>query len=436
MVENKNSQEEDEMSNSSNAALEKAFAGVADNYRGDDVDLNELYRNMRKNSPIIAENFMAKLGVPNIAGLDPDRPTYTVFKHKEVMAVLRDAANYTSGFIAEGLGAFFDGLILTGMDGDAHKKARGLLQPIFMPDVVNTWRDAKMDPIVRNEYLIPLIPRKKADLMDFGLYFPIRLIYALIGFPDDDPEKIKQYAAWALAILAGPQLDAEKAAIARKAAMEAAAALYDAVKIAVVDVRKNGGLGNDLISRLIRAEYEGRKLDDHEITTFVRSLLPAAGETTTRTFGSLMVLLLERPELLDRIRADRSLIGKAIDEAIRLEPVATFKVRQAAQDLELSGMSIPKGAMVQCIVASANRDEDVFENSEVFDIDRKVKPSFGFGFGPHMCIGQFIAKTELQVALNAILDLFPNIRLDPEQPRPEITGAQLRGPHSVPVIWD
>jgi cytochrome P450 len=436
MVENKNSQEEDEMSNSSNAALEKAFAGVADNYRGDDVDLNELYRNMRKNSPIIAENFMAKLGVPNIAGLDPDRPTYTVFKHKEVMAVLRDAANYTSGFIAEGLGAFFDGLILTGMDGDAHKKARGLLQPIFMPDVVNTWRDAKMDPIVRNEYLIPLIPQKKADLMDFGLYFPIRLIYALIGFPDDDPEKIKQYAAWALAILAGPQLDAEKAAIARKAAMEAAAALYDAVKIAVVDVRKNGGLGNDLISRLIRAEYEDRKLDDHEITTFVRSLLPAAGETTTRTFGSLMVLLLERPELLDRIRADRSLIGKAIDEAIRLEPVATFKVRQAAQDLELSGMSIPKGAMVQCIVASANRDEDVFENSEVFDIDRKVKPSFGFGFGPHMCIGQFIAKTELQVALNAILDLFPNIRLDPEQPRPEITGAQLRGPHSVPVIWD
>nr|MBP8101484.1 cytochrome P450 [Burkholderiaceae bacterium] len=97
---------------------------------------------------------------------------------------------------------------------------------------------------------------------------------------------------------------------------------------------------------------------------------------------------------------------------------------------------IPKGAMVQCIVTSANRDEDVFDNSEEFDIDRKVKPSFGFGFGPHMCIGQFIAKTELQVALNAVLDLFPNLRLDPDQPKPRITGAQLRGPHSVPVIWD
>lgn len=424
------------MNDKTESALERAFAGVADNYGGGDTDLYPIYREMRKNSPIIAEDFMSKIGVPNIARYDAERKTFTVFKHKDVMAVLRDATNYTSGFIAEGLGAFFDGLILTGMDGEAHRRARALLQPIFMPDVVNTWRDSKMDPIVRNEYLKPLVPQHKADLMDFGLHFPIRLIYALIGFPDDQPEKVEQYAAWALAILAGPQVDPEKAAVARKAAMEAAQCLYDAVKEAVVEVRRNGAEGNDLISRLIRATYEGRSLDDHEITTFVRSLLPAAGETTTRTFGSLMVLLLERPDVLDRVRKDRALVPKAIDEAIRLEPVATFKVRQAAQDLELAGMQIPKGAMVQCIVTSANRDEDVFDNSEEFDIDRKVKPSFGFGFGPHMCIGQFIAKTELQVALNAVLDLFPNLRLDPDQPKPRITGAQLRGPHSVPVIWD
>jgi len=424
------------MNDKTESALERAFAGVANNYGGNDVDLYPIYREMRKNSPIIAEDFMSKIGVPNIARYDAERKTFTVFKHKDVMAVLRDATNYTSGFIAEGLGAFFDGLILTGMDGEAHRRARALLQPIFMPDVVNTWRDSKMDPIVRNEYLKPLVPQHKADLMDFGLHFPIRLIYALIGFPDDQPEKVEQYAAWALAILAGPQVDPEKAAVARKAAMEAAQCLYDAVKGAVVEVRRNGAEGNDLISRLIRATYEGRSLDDHEITTFVRSLLPAAGETTTRTFGSLMLLLLERPDVLDRVRKDRSLVPKAIDEAIRLEPVATFKVRQAAQDLELAGMQIPKGAMVQCIVTSANRDEDVFDNSEEFDIDRKVKPSFGFGFGPHMCIGQFIAKTELQVALNAVLDLFPNLRLDPDQPKPRITGAQLRGPHSVPVIWD
>lgn len=424
------------MTEQSSKNLESSFAGVASNYSGSDVDLYEIYREMREKSPIIEDDFMSKLGVPNIAGYDAERKTFTVFSYKDVMTVMRDAESYTSGFIAEGLGSFFDGLILTGMDGALHKKMRGLLQPIFLPRVVNIWREQKMEPIVRKEFLEPLVPAKKADLMDFGLYFPIRLIYSMIGFPDNEPEKIKQYAAWALDILAGPQVDQEKAKIARVAAMEAAEALYHAIKESVVKVRADGAKGDDLISRLINAEYEGRLLDDHEITTFIRSLLPAAGETTTRTFGSLMVLLLERPELLNRIRADRSLVAAAVDEAVRYEPVATFKVRQASKDLELAGVNIPKGSMVQCIVSSANRDEAAFENADQFDIDRKAKPSFGFGFGPHMCIGQYIAKTELIVALNAVLDLFPNLRFDPSQPKPEIKGAQLRGPHTVPVIWD
>jgi cytochrome P450 len=87
-------------------------------------------------------------------------------------------------------------------------------------------------------------------------------------------------------------------------------------------------------------------------------------------------------------------------------------------------------------VASANRDEEVFERPDVFDIDRKIKPSFGFGFGPHMCIGQFVAKVELACAVNAILDLFPGLRLDPDMPPPLIEGAQLRGASHIHVLWD
>src|SRR5690606_1985255 len=424
------------MSTQARDNLGKAFADVASNYRGSDVDLHAVYREMRMNSPVLEENFMARLGVPSIAGLDANRPTFTLFKYSDVMAVMRDASNFTSGFIAEGLGAFFDGLILTAMDGDAHKNIRNLLQPVFMPETVNRWKETKIDRVIREEYIKPLVPSKGGDLMDFALYFPIRVIYSLIGFPEDRPDEIEQYAAWALAILAGPQVDPENAAAARGAAMDAAKALYDAVTVGVAERRASGAEGDDLISRLIRAEYEGRSLDDHEIATFVRSLLPAASETTTRTFGTLMTLLLQNPEVLERVRKDRSLVSKAIDEAVRLEPVATFKVRQAAQDMEIRGVKIPKGAMVQCIVTSANRDEDAFEHGDVFDIDRRPKPSFGFGFGPHMCIGQFVAKTELNCALNAILDLMPNIRLDPSKPAPEIIGAQLRGPHYLHVLWD
>lgn len=424
------------MSVQTQSNLNKEFANVASNYRGSDVDLQAVYAEMRQTSPIMEGNFMARLGVPSIAGLDPNRPTFTLFKYDDVMAVMRDAKNFTSGFIAEGLGAFFDGLILTAMDGDAHKNIRNLLQPVFMPETVNRWKETKIDRVIRDEYLKPMVAGKSADLMEFALYFPIRVIYSLIGFPEDKPEEIEQYAAWALAILAGPQVDPEKAAAARGAAMHAAKALYDVVKVVVAERRAQGADGDDLISRLINAQYEGRSLDDHEIATFVRSLLPAASETTTRTFGTLITLLLEHPETLARVRDDRSLVNKAIDEAVRYEPVATFKVRQTAQDTEIRGVQIPKGAMVQCIVSSANRDEEAFENAHEFNIDRKPKPSFGFGFGPHMCIGQFVAKTEINCALNAILDLMPNIRLDPSKPAPKIVGAQLRGPHEVHVIWD
>jgi len=99
-------------------------------------------------------------------------------------------------------------------------------------------------------------------------------------------------------------------------------------------------------------------------------------------------------------------------------------------------VTIPKGSFVQCMVISANRDEDVFEHADVFDIDRRTKLSFGFGFGPHMCIGQFVAKLELNCAVNALLDLLPNLRLDPHHPAPVIEGAQLRGAAHIHVIWD
>ena len=115
------------MTNAVNESLKQSFEGVSDNYRGKVDDPYPLYKDMRAKNPVYAGNFMAELGVPNIAGANPDRPTFTLFKHSDVMRVMRDAKTFTSGFIAEGLGAFFDGLILTGMDGEDHKKARALL---------------------------------------------------------------------------------------------------------------------------------------------------------------------------------------------------------------------------------------------------------------------------------------------------------------------
>lgn len=416
--------------------IEAAYHAVSDTYLGSDVDIHGLCREKRHNEPVMQGDFVdTYLKVPTNAGAKAAKCAVTLFRHKDVMAVLRDADTFTSGFIAEGLGAFFDGLIILAMDGEQHRRTRALLQPVFMPQTVNEWRP-EIDRVIREEFLLPMVADKKANLMDFGLYFPIRAMYALMGFPADDPEKFKKYASWALALVAANQIDPEKAKIYGPLAGQAVKSLYDAIKEIVVRKRAEGTQSNDLISRLINAEYEGRALDDHEVTTFVRSLLPAAGETTTRTFSSVMTLLLERPELLERVRNDRSLIGKLIDETVRYEPVATFKVRQASKDVEIGGVMVAKGSMVQCMVISANRDDEVFDNPDAFDLDRKARPALGFGFGPHMCIGQFVAKVELNSAINGILDLFPNIRLDPDMPAPKIAGAQLRGAKTVHAIWD
>ena len=417
--------------------LEKAFAALSKNYRGLDVDLYAVSREKRQTTPVMEGDFMASLSVPTHAGQRHGHPTYAVFKYNDIKAVLQDAATFTSGFIAKGLGTFFggDGLIIIAMDGDQHRKARGLLQPVFTPQSVNPWR-AEIERSIREEFIAPLVPNKRADLMDFALYFPMRVIYALIGFPQENIGDFYEYAAMGLTILAGPKNDPAEEEAARQNAVSASQGLYDAVIKLVAQRRAEGANGDDLISRLIRAEFEARRLDDMEIATFVRSLVAAGGETTTRTFSSVMTLLLQRPELLARVRDDRSLVSKLIDEAIRFEPTSTVKVRQAARDVEIGGVMIPQGALVQCVIASANRDEDIFENADEFDIDRKLKPSFTFGYGPHMCIGQFVAKLELSAAVNAVLDLFPNVRLDPDQPAPQIQGGQLRGASSIPVIWD
>ncbi len=282
--------------------LEAAYASVSDTYRGKTDDLYAACRDMRKTTRVYEGDFIAKfLGVPTNAGLQT-KPTYAVFQYQDVMNVLKDANTFTSSFILEGMGKVWDGLMILGMDGEAHRKVRSLLQPAFMPENVNKWRP-KIDRVAREDFLQPLVPNKKADLMEMGLHFPVRAMYALVGFPEDKPDQYNQYATWALSMLAANQLDKAKAEEGRRIAAIAVKSLYDALMEQVQRRRAEGATGDDLITRLMNAEYEGHKLDDHEVATFARSLLPAAGETTTRTFSAAMTFLLTVPGLIGRGRA-------------------------------------------------------------------------------------------------------------------------------------
>jgi cytochrome P450 len=148
----------------------------------------------------------------------------------------------------------------------------------------------------------------------------------------------------------------------------------------------------------------------------------------------MLVALLERPALLERVRADRALVPKVINEGMRWETASQFLARQATVDVEFRGVKIPAGAALSLASGSANRDEEVFENPDEFDIDRSAKVNLGFGAGPHLCLGMQIAKSEMEAMLNCLLDL-PVLRLDPDAPSPRIVGAQLRGPRALHVVW-
>ena len=416
------------------------FLAVSDTYTGTLTDPHPypMYAELRSKCPVMQGDILAQYKVPSQADYARSgRPVMSIFKYDDVLNILRDTAHWKSYLNGDGFGAAVDGLLLTAMDGEQHKSFRNLLMPPFLLPVARRFKETLIRPILQKDFIDVLKPQGKADLVqEFALPFPVWVICSLFGFPEDR-DAVMKFAGRALRILAGPQPDPEKAKASMAAAFQAAQDLYDHVRPIVAARRASGDFaGGDLMGHLLQADAKGANLDDHKITNIIRMLLPAAAETTTRSFANMMVLLLDRPELLDRIRADRKLVGKAINESLRYEPVSAFLAREASRDVEIGGVTIPKGAAISLANGAANRDEAAFPNGETFDIDRPVKPILSFGFGAHTCLGLAIAKLEMESALNAVLDHMPNLRYDPEQPPARIVGITLRGPRAIHVVHD
>ncbi|HVT77120.1 MAG TPA: cytochrome P450, partial [Acidimicrobiales bacterium] len=201
-----------------------------------------------------------------------------------------------------------------------------------------------------------------------------------------------------------------------------------------VDARRQQP-GTDVISDLVTSEMDGEMLDDEEIYSFLRLLLPAGAETTYRAAGNFIFGLLTHTDQLEMLRADRSLMPQAIEEAIRWETPLLITNRRCMRDTELHGVEIPEGADVIPHVGSANHDETRWDNPEQFDITREPQPQIAFGLGPHMCLGMHLARLELKVAVDRLLDRLPNLRLDPAGNDPHIHGERFRSPTSLPVLF-
>ena len=395
-----------------------------------------LLAEMRGACPVMHGDLLKQHQVPSMADyMMTGRPTLTLYRYKDIHQVLMNPADWLSYIVGDGFGAAVDNMLLTAMDGEAHEKFRKTLQKPFMRSEVRKLIDTLIRPVVMTDFIDKLRPKGKADLVrELALPFPIRAIYAYFGFPHDR-DLLSNLASWAIQVVAAPQADPAIAAITVPQSMVAGQSMYDTLFPIVQAYRQRGEMRADILGHMMQVEHEGQRFTDEEITLFVRMLLLAAGETTTRSFANMMVQLLENPDVLDEVRADRTLIPKAVTETMRRDPTAGAVARVAARDLEIGEIAVPKGTAVLLSIASANRDPETYEDPDRLWLKRPMRPLLSFGFGPHMCMGMHMALAELEVALDAVLDL-PNLRFDPDYPHPQIRGLNMRGPDAVHVLWD
>ena len=150
--------------------------------------------------------------------------------------------------------------------------------------------------------------------------------------------------------------------------------------------------------------------------------------------------VLANPEQFEAVKKDRSLLSKAIEESLRWDPPLTGLGRRTTRDVEFQGVRIPEGSNITGCLASANRDPEAFKPADTvddFDLFRPRTPNLTFAGGAHVCLGQLLARAEMEIALNLVIDRLPDLRFDPEQ-RDEtfMTGAMWRSPNQLPVLWN
>jgi cytochrome P450 len=371
----------------------------------------------RREQPVEAAHFDSF-----IEGQDPDdKVSYVVHRYDDVVAVMRDNITYSSSAIREMMAPVMGDYVLVGMDEPEHKRLRGLVSVAFRQRSLAAW-EPYAEAVV-NSYLDRLADRGEAELVrELTFPYPIQVIAKILGVPAEDTASFHEWAWWIINVAADPERG-----------LAAAAAMRDYLQ-EIVDQRRDDP-GDDVISDLVQAELDGEKLGDEEIFSFLRLLLPAGAETTYRATGNFLFGLLTHPDQLEALRDDRELMTQAVEEAIRWESPLLITSRNTTCEAEVAGVTIPEGAQVIAHVGSANHDETRWDRPEEFDIHREQKPHAAFGFGPHMCLGMHLARLEMRVAVGAVLDRLPEIRLAPDADDIHVHGERFRSPTSLPVVF-
>ncbi|MEU4354155.1 cytochrome P450 [Streptomyces virginiae] len=273
----------------------------------------------------------------------------------------------------------------------------------------------------------------RVDLVDqFAYPFPVTVICRLLGVPHEDEPRFHVWAE-TLAASLDPDPDADPAQRG-KGTTDARMELGMYLAGLIEERRKNPG--DDMLSQLATADGPDGSMTTMEALSTSALLLIAGHETTVNLITNGMLTLLRHPEVLKRLREDPGLSVPIVEELLRYEPpVQLLPQRTTLSDIEVSGVTIPKGASLWLMLASGNRDPKRFENPDRFDPDRKDIQHLGLGSGIHSCFGAPLARQEAQLALSELARRLVNPRLL-EDPPPYRQNAVLRGPRHLPIACD
>jgi len=345
---------------------------------------------------------------------------YTLLRYADVRNAFLDNARYSKSLALRDITFATMGPNIQGYDGDEHRIKRGLVSRAFRPRTIRDCIEPLLRPIAE-ELADELAPLGATDLMaSFAKRYPLRVITRMLGIPREDEDRM---ADWAHAMLR-TTLDPQRA---RRANEE-----FTRLVAPLVEKRRADPEG-DLLSTIVTEEIEGQRLGDDEVYGFLRLLFPAGVDTTWLTMGTLMIAVLEHPELHQRLLDNEEDRARAIEETLRWESTTGTEGRMTTGNVVCSGVEIPAGELIFLAVPVANRDPEAYEDPDRWDMDRAPKPHVGFGLGSHFCLGAYLARAELGIGMEVLLRRLPNLRM---VERPPIQGVTLRGPRKLVLAWD
>lgn len=396
-----------------------------------DRDVTPEVHALRAKAPVHKGNLRELLGLEPVQRhvKAVGRQHYSVLSYDACEAALRDPKRFSSKVSAQPNERNELSMSILEMDGSMHRAYRRTIQPRFLLlEAVDWWRKKTVDSLIA-KLIERLATKDRAELnIDYAARIPVYTITTAIGLDGDDALTFRDAFV-------------KSGGIRRNSieVMREAAATVERMLLGLIEDRRREPR-DDLISFLLNNRLrvpgeEPRPLTEREIMHVARLVMIAGGGTSWRQIGITLYALFAHPEQFEAIKADRSLLEPAIEEGLRWSPTAPLFYRWIEQDTEFYGVEMKAGEILECGLGAANRDPTRWEDPDRFDIFRPRQTNLAFGMGTHRCLGMNVAKVEIELGISALMDAFPNMRLDPDKETPFLTGGlEQRGVSGLPVL--